>query len=185
MSTQDFARPLSIALIVIFTFYSIAEAAIYKCVEANGKVTFSGFPCGNNAELIELDSNIRKQVQNNKPQPALPENTQNGTALISLLNQKTKIRLTTKTMYCFRGLTTWQGPYLVLPSGLKIPFKGIRIITNTLSADKSTVSMSVITFEGESTSEDFTKPWLKIAGDNALGRFAKQVNEISSIVFSR
>jgi len=182
---QGFTSHLFIAIVVTFAFLGNAEAAIYKCVGANGKVTFSGSPCGNNAEVIEIESNIRKQTQKKKPQPTLPENTQGGTALISLMDQKTKIRLTTKTMYCFRGLTTWQGPYLVLPSGLKIPFKGIKTITNTLSSDKSTVTMSIITFEGATTSEDITKPWLKIAGDNSLGRFAKQVNEISSIVFAQ
>jgi len=113
VTIQDFTRHLFIAIVALCAFPGNAEAAIYKYFGVNGKVSFAGSPCGNNAEVIELKSDIRKQSQKAKPQPTLPENTQSGTALISLMEQKTKIRLTTKTMYCFRGLTTWQGPYLV------------------------------------------------------------------------
>jgi len=179
---KNHLKLLIILAILAVVFTGSVQAAVYKCVGQNGRSTFSDSPCGDQAEKIEIRS-----VNQMKPpkEPAAPTNTQTGTAVVSMFEGNSTVRLITKTMYCFRGLTTWQGPYLVLPSGLKVPFTKIKSISNKLSADKKIVTMNITTFDGESTSERFMKPWLKIAGDNALGRFDKQVNKISSITFAQ
>jgi hypothetical protein len=39
--------------------------------------------------------------------------------------------------------------------------------------------------DGNTVTDKFTKPWINIAGDNAVGRFSKSVVDIKTITFFR
>ncbi len=166
--------------VIVAIFSPIASADIYKCVNVQGKTTFSDFPCANDAVKVEIRDTLSTSNRNSNTSMQMEK----GTAMVTLLNGDAHIQLITRTMYCYKGLTTYQGPKLVLPSGLRIPFKNITKIRNVVSADISkNITMHVTTIDGKEISEKLTKPWLHIVGDNSFGRFNKEIKEISSIDF--
>jgi len=59
-------RYISKILIVFIMFYSLPGHAVYKCKDEKGAVTFSGIPCGSNAEIVTIRPKATNNTSNKK-----------------------------------------------------------------------------------------------------------------------